>query len=116
MEGFGGPKWHAEDIILPDAPKDKVTLFYRDLQECGDFQFGRPWFSGKMDFGPQIVYKADDATRLYGNPCTADHWNERQVSENLNEYINLIDIIQRRNSYLQGQRSAECCLPAMQPS
>jgi hypothetical protein len=29
MGGFGGPKWHAEDIILPDAPKDKITLLSR---------------------------------------------------------------------------------------
>jgi hypothetical protein len=116
MEGFGGPKWHVEDIILPDAPKDKVTLFYRDLQECSDFQFGRPWFAGKMDFGPQVVYRVDDDARLYENPCTGDHWNERQASGKLNGYVSVIDMIKYRNTCLRARHLVEYCLPAMQLS
>jgi hypothetical protein len=80
MDGFGGPEWHAEDVMLADAPKDKLTLFYRDLQECGDFLFGRPTFLGKMAFGPEKLFEVDDQTRLYENPWTGDYWNERQVS------------------------------------
>lgn len=80
MEGFSRPKWYAEDIILPDAPKDKITLFFCDLQECGDFQFGRPWFAGKMSFGPEMHFDSDNVTQLFANPWTGDGWNERQVS------------------------------------
>lgn len=81
MNGFGGPKWNAEDIVLPGTQKaDAVTLLYRDLQECGDFQFGRPWFAGRMSFAPERHYDADETTQLYENPWTAEDWNERQVS------------------------------------
>ncbi|KAG8723018.1 hypothetical protein FRC09_005099 [Ceratobasidium sp. 395] len=79
MGGFGGPEWHAEDILLPHAHKDdKVTLFFRDLEKCADFIFGRPWFAGKMSFGPERHYDEDETTRLYDNPWTADYWNDRQ--------------------------------------
>ncbi|KAB5589642.1 hypothetical protein CTheo_6915 [Ceratobasidium theobromae] len=79
MEGFGGPGWNAEDVILPGTDEnDRVTLFYRDLQESADFQFGRPWFAGKMSFGPEIHYNADESERLIGNPWTAEDWNKRQ--------------------------------------
>ncbi|KAF8593531.1 hypothetical protein BDV93DRAFT_452426, partial [Ceratobasidium sp. AG-I] len=81
MGGFGGPEWNVEDVSLPGTHKeDRVTLFYRDPQACGDFQFGRPWFAGKMTFAPEIHYDSDEAARLFENPWTADEWNERQVS------------------------------------
>ncbi|KAG8701101.1 hypothetical protein FRC09_005560 [Ceratobasidium sp. 395] len=78
MGGFGGPEWHAEDIALAEAPKDKSTLFWRDLQECADFQMGQLRFAGKMSFAPELHLDADEATRLFGNPWTADDWHERQ--------------------------------------
>ncbi|KAG9100287.1 hypothetical protein FRC06_004316 [Ceratobasidium sp. 370] len=81
MGGFGGPEWKACDIILPGTDaKDQVTLFYRDPQACGDFQFGRPWFTGKMSFAPEIHYDEDEYARLIDNPWKADAWNERQDS------------------------------------
>ncbi|KAG8732993.1 hypothetical protein FRC10_000496 [Ceratobasidium sp. 414] len=83
MGGFGGPKWNAEDVFLSDAPHDKTTLFYRKLDDCADFLFGRPQFAGKLAFGPEMHYNSDEATRLYDNPWTADDWNERQVSSPL---------------------------------
>jgi hypothetical protein len=84
MGGFGGPEWHAEDVVLPGTDgTDRVTLFYRDLQECGDFQFGRPWFAGKMSLAPEIHYDADELARLIDNPWTAEDWNERQVSKHI---------------------------------
>lgn len=71
MEGFGGPKWNAEDVLLSGADKrDRVTLFYRDPQEGGDFLFGRPHFAGKMSTAPEFLYDGDDATRLFENPWT----------------------------------------------
>jgi hypothetical protein len=80
MSGFGGPEWHAEDILLPHTQKeDRATLFYRNLEECGDFLFGRPRFAGKMAFGPEMHCDSDETTRLYENPWTADYWNNRQV-------------------------------------
>ncbi|KAG9121596.1 hypothetical protein FRC07_002390 [Ceratobasidium sp. 392] len=79
MKEFGGPEWFAEDIVLPHTRKeDKVTLFFRNLQECGDFLFSRPWFAGKMAFAPEKHFEMDDTTRLYENPWTADYWNDRQ--------------------------------------
>jgi hypothetical protein len=82
MGGFGGPEWHAEDVVLTGTDNsDRVTLFYRDLQECGDFLFGRPWFAGKMTFAPEIHYDPDELARLFDNPWTAEEWNERQVSK-----------------------------------
>ncbi|KAG9124314.1 hypothetical protein FRC07_012066 [Ceratobasidium sp. 392] len=80
MGTFGGPEWHAEDIALAKAPKDKVTLLWKDIQECGDFQFGQAQFAGKMSFGPEKHYDADDINRLFENPWTADHWGEIQDS------------------------------------
>ncbi|KAG8737646.1 hypothetical protein FRC10_007969 [Ceratobasidium sp. 414] len=81
MGGFGEPKWNAEDIVLPGAPHDKATLFYRKLDDCADFLFGRPQFAGMMTFAPEMHYDLDETTRLYDNPWTADDWNERQVSK-----------------------------------
>ncbi|KAG9090113.1 hypothetical protein FRC06_001220 [Ceratobasidium sp. 370] len=79
MGGFGGPEWHTEDIILAGTDeKDRVTLFYRDPEACGDFQFGHPWFAGKVSFAPEIRYDADENERLFGNPWTAEGWNEWQ--------------------------------------
>ncbi|KAG9076788.1 hypothetical protein FRC06_009319, partial [Ceratobasidium sp. 370] len=78
MGGFGGPKWNAEDVYLSDAPHDKTTLFYRKLDKCTDFLFGRPQFARKMSFGPEKHYDSDETSRLYDNPHTADDWNERQ--------------------------------------
>ncbi|KAG9118702.1 hypothetical protein FRC07_006660 [Ceratobasidium sp. 392] len=79
MGEFGGPEWHAEDILIPHAHKDdRVTLFFCDLEKCADFIFGRPWFAGKMSFGPERHYNEDETTRLYENPWTADYWNDRQ--------------------------------------
>jgi hypothetical protein len=112
MEGFGGPEWHAEDIVLPDAPKDKVTLFYRDLQECGDFQFGRPWFTGKMTYGPTLVYAEDDTTRLYEGPETADSWNKRQVSR-MFRLVLRINTIKCSVRYLLARHMVECSLRVM---
>ncbi|KAG8707269.1 hypothetical protein FRC09_001928 [Ceratobasidium sp. 395] len=80
MDGFGGPEWHAEDITLAGAEKDKETLFYRDIQACADFLFGRPYFAGKMAFAPEQLFDADDETRLYENPWTAEWWNKQQES------------------------------------
>ncbi|KAG9091719.1 hypothetical protein FRC06_000442 [Ceratobasidium sp. 370] len=78
MGGFGGPKWNAEDVVLPGAQHDKVTLFYRKLDDCADFMFGQPQFAGKMAFGPEMHYNSDETSRLYDNPWTASDWNERQ--------------------------------------
>ncbi|KAG8777229.1 hypothetical protein FRC12_000491 [Ceratobasidium sp. 428] len=78
MGGFGGPEWHADDIALAEAPKDKSTLFWRDLQECADFQMGQLRFAGKMSFAPELHLDDDETTRLFGNPWTADDWHERQ--------------------------------------
>jgi hypothetical protein len=81
MGGFGGPEWHAEEVILHGTDnRDRVTLFYRDLQESGDFLFGRPWFAGKMAFAPEIHYNSDESAQLFDNPWTAEGWNEIQVS------------------------------------
>lgn len=82
MGGFGGPEWNVTDVIVPGTDeKDKVTLFYRDPQEGGDFLFGRPQFAGKMSFAPEMHYDNEETSRLFGNPWTAEDWNERQVSE-----------------------------------
>ncbi|KAB5588013.1 hypothetical protein CTheo_8545 [Ceratobasidium theobromae] len=69
---------YVEDVILPDAPKDKVTLLLHNLEECGDFQFGQPWFAGKMAFGAKKHFESDDATQLFETPWTLDGWNEQQ--------------------------------------
>ncbi|KAG9074521.1 hypothetical protein FRC06_010625, partial [Ceratobasidium sp. 370] len=79
MDGFGGPKWRMEDVILPDTDqRDRVTLFFRDPEACGDFLFGQPHFAGKMSFAPEFHYDADEAARLFENPWTADEFHERQ--------------------------------------
>jgi hypothetical protein len=80
MSAFGGPEWHVEDVAISEAPKDKVIFFYKDLEKCADFQLGQARFAGKMSFAPEKHFDADDITRLYDNPWTADDWNERQVS------------------------------------
>ncbi|KAG8731870.1 hypothetical protein FRC10_001395, partial [Ceratobasidium sp. 414] len=80
MEEFGGPEWHAVDVALAGAEKDKATLFYRDIEACADYLFGRPLFTGKMAFAPEQLFDSDNETRLYENPWTADYWNQRQAS------------------------------------
>ncbi|QRV72034.1 hypothetical protein RhiJN_00048 [Ceratobasidium sp. AG-Ba] len=78
MAGFGGPEWNVVDVTVAGAPKDKATLFWRGLKDTADFQFGRPWFAGKMATAPERHYDSEELERLYENPWTADDWNERQ--------------------------------------
>ncbi|KAG9122038.1 hypothetical protein FRC07_001749, partial [Ceratobasidium sp. 392] len=79
MKDFGGPEWKSEDITLSDTdPRDKATLFWRDLQDTADFMFGSPHFAGKMMYAPEIHYNADETARLYENPWTAEDWNKQQ--------------------------------------
>ncbi|KAG9122594.1 hypothetical protein FRC07_000968 [Ceratobasidium sp. 392] len=80
MGAFGGPEWHVDDLALADAPKDKGTLFFKDIQKVADFQFGQARFAGKISFAPEKHYDADDIDRLYDNPWTADDWGDRQES------------------------------------
>ncbi|KAG9097565.1 hypothetical protein FRC07_010779, partial [Ceratobasidium sp. 392] len=79
MAEFGGPEWNVEDIALTDAPQDKSALFFKDIQECADFQFGQARFAGKMSFAPEKHYNAEETERLFGNPWTADDWGETQA-------------------------------------
>ncbi|KAG8718406.1 hypothetical protein FRC09_012715 [Ceratobasidium sp. 395] len=80
MGAFGGPEWHVDDVALADAPKDKSTLFFKDIQKCADHLMGQARFAGKMAFSPEKHYDADSMDQLFENPWTADDWGEQQES------------------------------------
>ncbi|KAG8790943.1 hypothetical protein FRC12_010587 [Ceratobasidium sp. 428] len=41
MGVFGRPERHVDNLALADAPKNKGTLFFKDIQKVADFQFGQ---------------------------------------------------------------------------
>jgi hypothetical protein len=83
LAAFSGPKWEHLDVSLSEAPADKHSFFYRDLEKCGDYLFGTPRFAGKMTFAPTVVF-GKDGVREYGSPHSADHINQRQVRCQIN--------------------------------
>ncbi|KAG9092719.1 hypothetical protein FRC06_011822 [Ceratobasidium sp. 370] len=77
LAAFSGPEWVHADVKLPEAPGERHSFFYRNLEKCGDFLFGTPRFAGKMAFAPTVVL-GKDGVREYTSPHTADYLNKRQ--------------------------------------
>ncbi|KAG9078838.1 hypothetical protein FS749_009099, partial [Ceratobasidium sp. UAMH 11750] len=73
--GFGGPEWFEQDITLPEAPNEPLTLFLRDLEDCADYLANRPDLAGEIEFQPQVVFEPDDTTQVFGEMFTAHNWH-----------------------------------------
>lgn len=79
-----GPIWHKKTIVLPDAPNEPQTLYYRDVQECAKFLFEHPSFVGDVDYAPAEVYEdggPNGRTRVFHEMYTGDDWINAQVSK-----------------------------------
>lgn len=83
IHGFGGPEWHAQRIILPDAPDEELTMWVRDIEYGADILVGRPDLAGNITFTPQIIYDSNDKIQVITQMPTGRRWHQILVCENL---------------------------------
>lgn len=76
---FSPPKWQSQTIVLPEAPEEENTVWFRSLPEVADWLFANPMFEGEMGYRPQEIYEADGRTRIYHEMWTGDDWQKQQV-------------------------------------
>ncbi|KAF8593420.1 hypothetical protein BDV93DRAFT_410748, partial [Ceratobasidium sp. AG-I] len=53
IDGFGGPEWFEQDIVLPEAPDEPLTMHLRNVEHCADYLLGRPDLAGEVTFEPE---------------------------------------------------------------
>jgi hypothetical protein len=80
LPDVGGPKWNKQSVRLPEAYRDNATLYYRCPRECRDYLFGSAQLAGKITMAPELIYKLDDATEVFGNLFNGWDWDRIQVS------------------------------------
>lgn len=88
--GFGGPPWFEQDITLPDAPDEPLTMYLRHIGDCADYLLGRPDLAGDVEFQPRVIFKPDDKTQVFSEMFTAHLWHillVRVKRESRVEYI-----------------------------
>lgn len=73
--GFGGPEWFEQDIVLPEAPDEPLTMHLRDLEECCDYLLSRPDLADQVTFQPEVIFGPDDATQIIDEMFTAHLWH-----------------------------------------
>jgi hypothetical protein len=77
--GFGGPGWFEQDITLPDAPDEPLTMYLRNIEDCADYLLGRPDLAGDIEFEPQVIFGPDDRTQIINEMFTAHLWHKLMV-------------------------------------
>ncbi|KAF8574307.1 hypothetical protein K439DRAFT_1260949, partial [Ramaria rubella] len=55
-----GPAWHAQEIVLPEAPNENFVLYYRDIVECLSYLEQNPAFEGFMKYEPVLWYSDEE--------------------------------------------------------
>lgn len=81
---FGGPEWYEQDITLPDAPDEPLTMYLRNVEDVGDYLLGRPDLEGDIEWAPQVILKNNDGTQIINEMITARLWHNIHVSQILN--------------------------------
>lgn len=76
---FAPPKWQSKTIVIPEAPDEEHTVWFRSLLEVADWLFANPMFEGEMGYRPEEIYEADGRTRIYHEMWTGDDWRAWQV-------------------------------------
>ncbi|KAG8692126.1 hypothetical protein FRC08_009996 [Ceratobasidium sp. 394] len=76
INGFGGPKWFEQEITLPEAPEEPLTLYLHNIEESADYLAGRPDFAGDIDFEPQVIFELDDKTQIINQMPMGHRWHE----------------------------------------
>lgn len=76
---FAPPKWQSKSIVLPEAPEEENTVWFRSLPEVADWLFANPMFEGELGYRAQEIYEADGRTRIYHEMWTGDDWRAYQV-------------------------------------
>lgn len=73
--GFGGPELFEQDITLPEAPNESLTMYLRHIEDCADYLLGRPDLASEVEFQPRLIFKPDDKTQVIGEMYTAYLWH-----------------------------------------
>ncbi|KAG8699431.1 hypothetical protein FRC08_005308 [Ceratobasidium sp. 394] len=73
---FGGPGWFKQELQLPEAPDEPLTLCLRNIEACTNYMASRPDFKGQIDFEPQVIFELDDTTQIFGEMSSAHRWHE----------------------------------------
>lgn len=79
--GFGGPEWFEQDIQLPEAPNEPLTMYLRIIEDCADYLLGQPDLAGEVEFQPQVIFQPDDKTQVINDIFTAHRWHIILVCE-----------------------------------
>lgn len=79
LRDFSGPAWHSEDVTLGDAPLEVHTLYYRKVEDVGDYLMGLPMHQGKLSVAPVRKKELDDKTDTFDEMCLGTAWNDLQV-------------------------------------
>ncbi|KAF8344024.1 uncharacterized protein EI90DRAFT_2879718, partial [Cantharellus anzutake] len=74
-----GPPWMSEKFVLPDAPNEPQTLWYRDIVECAAFLYGNPAIQDCMNYEGLRVFEPDGKTRVYHEFMTGEIMANLQV-------------------------------------
>jgi hypothetical protein len=65
---------------------ETLELWHRDPIECIAELLGNPYFRGKQQYAPRLVFRNKDGTnREFGEMWTADWWWKIQVSTIIKE-------------------------------
>lgn len=92
--GVGGPKWHAQKIVLPDAPLEDLVMWVRNIEDVCDYLIGRPNLAGEITFAPEVIYTSDDETQIVNEMPTGRRWHEILVRTS---WFDVMKLIQSNN-------------------
>ncbi|KAG8727897.1 hypothetical protein FRC10_005488, partial [Ceratobasidium sp. 414] len=79
LAGFGGPKWHCQQILaenFPDGKHEDIILYLRDIEECLDYLVGRPDLDGEIIFPPEVIFAGDDEIQVFDQMPTGHTWHQ----------------------------------------
>jgi hypothetical protein len=78
--GFGGPQWFHQDITLPEAPHETLTLYHCNIPDCAEYLLSHPDLKGAITFTPEVIFEQDDTTQIINEMFTAHWWHQILVS------------------------------------
>lgn len=79
LQDMGGPEWFKQQIgpdIFPDGRHEDLIMYFRHLEDCGNYLIGRPDLSGEIIFGPEVIFADDEEIQIINKMPTGQRWHE----------------------------------------